>query len=118
MWQVEIKSKEFANGTLSVNVSYSNGTDQFNEVYNIRAAEHLDPLIKNRVEQLESLSSFSLPMGTYTLPTDKPVVATIDPFKESYSKLSELKSYVDLGIIPKDDPDFLAALQDAKDKLP
>lgn len=115
MWNAEIKDKSIVQGELIVNVLFSNGTEEFNEVFNMRRGEDLNGNIISRLSQIEALTTFTeeLELGAYT-----PLVKEIVDIKEDpLIALRKKKELVDLGVIKATDPDFVEALANVKDSL-
>lgn len=120
MWSAKIASKDFKGGSLHVNVAYLKDTESFNEVYDVTNAFDLDRRIRNRLTQLEETDGFSksLALGDYILAESKQTKTPLGEFNEKIGNLQRLKSLVDLGVIKQDDPEYISALAEAKDKLP
>lgn len=113
MWISKIVDKNLSLGELRVNVSYSNGTDDFNEVYSIRNEQDLNARIKNKLSELEDKEIIfsNIQTGVYT-PVDNQVV--VNPLEQKMTELRKLKEQVSLGLMKETDKEYLDAISAVK----
>lgn len=116
MWNATILDKYIEQGILHVNVSYINGENRFNEIYDLRTGDELNLQITMRLAQLEKLEVFSdaLSLGAYT---PEEISDGSDPKADALAKVKELKQLVDLGVIDSTDKKFTDAIETVKIEL-
>lgn len=114
MWTAKIAEKELRDGQLLVNVAFSNGTQDFNEIISVRSQEELSQRVKSRILELErvDLAKDAISVGNFT-PVDK-TQSEKEVFYEALENLRRIKRAIDLGVIDETHPKFKDAVQEVK----
>ncbi len=105
MWTAKISQKDYTNGSLSVNVAYSNGSVGFNEVYDMTGAS--TDILSNRINtRLDSLNttdalSSSLSVGAFTPTSTAPTPQA--NFLVALRHFQAVKRAVDYGLVADTD---------------
>jgi len=126
MFTFTITDKTFADGILTVAVTFTDESNTFIHTFtttNANDADWLKKAINAKLTDLNTLSDFasSLKKGKYNT-TITPVVFTPSPvdqergdFFEKKNKLRATKDLIDLGIIPQSDEGYQTLLTEAKE---
>lgn len=113
MYTAKIVDKKIENGSLLVNVNYTNGVTNFNVIYPVRSEKDLDNLIRSKLEELEALITLeaTLTLGVYT-PTAKetPIKTEPTPLELATETLYKLKEKINLGVLKETDQEFIDAV--------
>lgn len=117
MWTATIESKGFSKGVFQIGVIYSNGSDTFSEVHQLRGVSDAESAIKSRLSQLNSIDLSQIQLGSYTPPSPPiPTQAEID--KQNYltllSQWETAKLDVSKGLLDKTNADFVQLESDLK----
>lgn len=113
MWTATIQEKNFKQGTAFINVGFSNGTESFSEVFEMRRGADLNGNITSRLAQLEDTQTFvdTLNLGAYTVPA----IAKAEELP--LQKLQRLQQLVTLGVIKDTDDEVIQAIVAVKNTL-
>lgn len=87
MWNSKIAAKEFDNGSVKVNVNYSNGSHDFNELYWVTDQSDLDNRVINRKKNLSKVITLldEIVVGDFN-PTEKQPI--IDESRQALDALN------------------------------
>jgi hypothetical protein len=109
MWKAKIADKKIEHGVCTVNVSYQDGPDEFNEIYTIQSLEDLNNRVRGRLEGLNNLGSLlnEIPVGNFT---PEPRVEVVNRKQEALNEVSRLKQLVNLGLLEEDDQKYQDAV--------
>lgn len=114
MWESKIVDKGLEKDRIVVNVSYSDGTREFNELYRVTSLKDLDNQIRTKKNSLTTLqTSFTeIPTGTYVPPV--PTLSIEDQKLDMVRQLTEMKNLISVGIKKDTDADYLALIASYK----
>lgn len=124
-WTAQILSKQIdSNRRLKITVQLSDGSTQHEVAYLTEVGQSNDWLkgqINQTIANLESLKSYAdnLPTGQLDLtptPAEEPDAAEVarHQWLEKYYRLLKLEGGVESGLIPKDDVEYLALVDEVK----
>ena len=109
-WSGTVTNKSDSNGVYSVTVEYTNGTDTIFETYSSKSPHStwIPDTVRNRIAQLDTMSSYDIAIGMVT-PSDPPSVdANIALFARRFGLLPMVQSLIDLGIVSSDHAKIVA----------
>lgn len=119
MWTGTIKTKELNKGQLQIGVSYSNGVEDFTEVYIIHKLIDIENVIKNKLTFLEDMevefSKVQLDINYTSAPTN---VSASQIEQQAYqnllTKYYRVQEDVKSGLISASDPSVTKLTSDLK----
>lgn len=116
MWTAQILSKAFSKGFIQVRVSYTNGTDEFSEVYDIQSLPQLNSNITFHLADLNKLDFASIPTGNYvpTEPTPTPSESDKAKYFVLLNKYNQVQDAINKGLIKSDDASVTQLITDLK----
>lgn len=115
MFTASITSKDFKGGVMQVVVQFSDGTDTVVKAFNISSENDLKRQVKNEINRLNELSSFSkvLSVGAYTTPKSEstpPTQAQLDKEEwfRDFGRLENALKLVTMGVLNESTPALVA----------
>jgi hypothetical protein len=122
MWTASIINKEEREGELFVTIEYTDGINSVTEIRSTNGGfKSIDELKARIAIKLDSLNiapelSPKITLGEISIPAKeiKVVDTTKEKFFEDVIKLKQYQTCIDLGIISKDNKDYLALLEVVK----
>jgi hypothetical protein len=118
MYTATILNKELNDGSVAIDVAFSDGKTTLNET--IKTSKDLDfnVWIKSRLQELNGADALyaTLAEGVFTVKEDVKPVPTVDElarteYFKNYQKLLYMKELLDLGIIDDRNEDYITLKQ-------
>ena len=110
MWTAKIEQKDFSNGQFRVFVSYTDGTNKFEENYSLSTQENLHKTVRSRLQQLESVAVFAstVPIGVFNPSAEE--VKPLSSYDLALQEVARVKGLVNIGILKETDTVFVNAV--------
>ena len=108
MFTATLKSVDKENASVRIIVTYTNGTQVFDETHNFNGNQDLKSIVASRIAQLNRLYAYAetLQPGPIDPPVDPALSAEqieMKAFRQEFILLTKLKNLAELGVINKAD---------------